>query len=166
MPSQVGRRISSGRSALQFEQVADGGSGIKLYLRIRYVRSGEQPYLRNLPLRVDKPNWPIAKSHVPYALSVPLDEGDVSKDEKGRPVLVQIQGQALQSQNELLVLVHAMVPEMGGDFVEEHWYRIPKDVAFGRYHEISVDYDRPSRSWRGWRAFEKSQEFEWAEGDG
>jgi hypothetical protein len=109
---------------------------------------------------VDKPDWPIGIHHVPYTLSIALDKGDVETAADGSASLVRFQGKQLQTGSELLVLVRGTVPELGTDMIQEQWYRIPDDLRFGKFYHIDVDYQRPSRTWKGWERFEESEPFD------
>lgn len=113
--------------------------------------TGTDSVVRNIPVEVANPAWPMADSHVPFTFFVPLRSGDV--DEDGRRLL-GIQGRSVNTRDRLVVHVCGSMPEVAETFVERHAFELPAEVSDEPYGLVDVEYGRNSRSWRGWDEFD------------
>jgi hypothetical protein len=123
-------------------------------IRCERVESNGTKTLVHRELRVANPRYAVARSHVPYTVALPIEDGDWS-DEKGGE-LARLQGFALGPQTELILLVEGSIPELSTDFTEAHAFRLPDDLSAVPFAGIVVDESRRSRRWTGWSAFDES----------
>jgi hypothetical protein len=118
-----------------------------------WIGSGKQSVVRNIPVGVANPNWPMADCHVPYTFFVPLRAGDVA-DHENVLNLERIEGRLITARDRLVVHVSGSMPEVGETFVERHAFALPEaitDEAFGLVH---LEYGKDSKSWGGWDGFD------------
>jgi len=114
---------------------------------------GPKSVVRNIPVDVANPNWPMADCHVPYTFFVPLKHGDVVEGGNGLR-LVRIHGREIGSRDRLVVHVSGSMPDVAETFVERRAFDLPEaltDRAWGRIH---LRYGTSSKSWEGWENFD------------
>jgi hypothetical protein len=105
-------------------------------------------------LRVANPHYAIAHPHVPYTLSVPLDQSDWG--DGASDALESIQGYRLSDATVLIVLVSGTVPELSTDFTEAHDFPLTRVLSRIPYAGLVVDFTRPVGDWEGWKDFDES----------
>jgi hypothetical protein len=113
----------------------------------------DKAVVRNIPVEVANPDWPMADCHVPYTFFVPLEPGDVRVEDEGLH-LDRIHGRQITAQDRLVVHVSGAMPDVAETFVERRAFELPEaltDRAWGRIH---LRYGTASKSWRGWAGFD------------
>jgi hypothetical protein len=104
-----------------------------------------------------KDHWPIALTHVPYTLYVPLEDDDVYVHaDSASPKLVALQGHGIGDGCRLLLHISGNIPALNSQFFEAHWYLADGDISSEPFGEVAVDYDRPSKRWTGWPSFDEA----------
>jgi hypothetical protein len=120
----------------------------------RWFGSAENSVVRNVPLPVANPNWPMADRPVPYTLFVQLKVGDVVQD-GDRLLLETIQGEEFSENDRLVVHVCGSMPEVGKTFIERHAFELPEAITDERYGVIRLNnYHADPRTWGGWEGFD------------
>ncbi len=109
--------------------------------------------VRNIPVKVANPAWPMADRHVPYTFFVPLEPGDVAVDENGLRLLA-IEGRPVGIRDRLVVHVSGTMPEVAETFVERHSFDLPEAVSDEPYGLVLLEYGTDSRTWGGWDGFD------------
>ena len=130
----------------------------KVFIRIKYASVDGSPQLQNIQLDILNPVWPIALTHVPFTIQIPLDENDIlQKNKKKQEYLTSVQKNRLGTENRILVIVKGCIPDLGTDFIETYWYSVMDDFKFGKYYDIDVDNNIHSKKWNGWINFDKNK---------
>src|SRR5215218_8801364 len=88
-----------------------------LVVHQHWIGEGEKSIVRNIPVDVANPNWPMADCHVPYTFFVPLEPDDVA-DGGGGLRLMKIHGREIGSRDRLVVHVSGSMPDVAETFVE------------------------------------------------
>jgi hypothetical protein len=126
----------------------------RFYARIRERSPTGSKTVRNYELTVCKKEWPIALTHVPYTVLIPLLPEDVVEDRtSGMVELVAIQGNGPAAQSRLLLHISGNIPALNAPFFEGHWFETDSAVSQDPFGEIEVDYDLPGPRWEGWPEF-------------
>jgi hypothetical protein len=116
---------------------------------------GEEPnaVVRNIPLQVLNPDWPMADCHVPYTFFVPLEKGDVCAGNGGLD-LERIHGREISSRDRLVVHVSGATPDVAETFVERRAFDLPDSLTDRTWGRIQLRYGTASSSWTGWGDFD------------
>jgi hypothetical protein len=109
--------------------------------------------VRNIPVEVANPNWPMADRHVPYTFFVPLRPGDVRAEGEGLR-LERIHGRKITAQDRLVVHVSGAMPDVAETFVERRAFELPEAVTDRPWARIHLRYGTASKSWAGWNEFD------------
>jgi cation transport regulator ChaC len=146
---------------------------VTVYARVRLT--GQPGTLRNYRLPVvlrsgepaESEEWAFGRTGVPYLVSVPLwdahDTGPVGTDSyksyerllRSDTIFIPPYREPAPKDNvDLMVLASGVVLDTGQSFVSMAEYRTDRDLLFGHYQEIGVDYARPPREWPGWENFD------------
>ncbi|MDQ5894771.1 MAG: hypothetical protein QG596_1032 [Actinomycetota bacterium] len=120
----------------------------KVYLRMEYP---ERFLLANEEVRVANSSWPIADTHVPFTLYLPLDDDDLDASKR----LVSIQGHRLESCANLVVHIRGAAPQLASEFNESHLLEIPVGLTPSDFYDVDVLYDGRGVDWNGWDQFEE-----------
>lgn len=121
-----------------------------VYLRQPFQRTTNARYVTNISIELEKSEWPISQSGVPFTLRIPLEDDDYDFESRR---LKSIQRHALEEKWRLAVLVSALVPDLGTTSTEVYWIK-STDISLGAFTEIDVDYDTDPIEWKGWQGFE------------
>jgi hypothetical protein len=119
----------------------------------RWFGSDENSVVRNVPVPVANPIWPMADRPVPYTLFVKLKVTDVIKDDHGLR-LETLQGEEISKNDRLVVHVCGSMPEVGETFVERHAFDLPAAVTNEPYGRIRLQYKEDPKTWGGWKEFD------------
>jgi hypothetical protein len=119
----------------------------------RWFGAGKDSIVRNVPLRLANPVWPMADRPVPYTLFVPLDRDDVVKDGEAQR-MVTVQGQAINDRDRLVVHVSGSTPDVGEVFTERHAFDLPGAISDEPYGPIRLEYGGNPKTWDGWERFD------------
>jgi hypothetical protein len=115
--------------------------------------TGTDSVVRNIPVEVANPTWPMADCHVPYTFFVPLKPGDVCENGSGLQ-LQKIEGRQVNERDRLVVHVCGSMPEVAETFVERHAFELPGAVSDEPYGLVDVEYGKSSKAWEGWDGFD------------
>lgn len=133
--------------------------------------AGESPTgtstVTNVKLKLYKDHWPVALTHVPYTLYSPLRREHV-EGEGADALVVRIADEnghewELDEGCDILLLITGIVPELGTDMIESHWFRTDTDVSDAGFGEIAVNYPdnrktwKGSRKWKDWSQWDEPQ---------
>ena len=119
----------------------------------RWFGSDAKSVVRNVPLPVANPNWPMADRPVPYTLFIKLKASDVVKDEDELR-LETIQGEDYNREKDRLVVhVCGSMPEVGKTFIERHAFDLRTAITDEPYGRIDLRYGEDERTWVGWERF-------------
>lgn len=113
---------------------------------------GEKSIVRNIPVDVANPNWPMADCHVPYTFFVPLKHGDAVEDGDGLR-LVRVHGREIGSRDRLVVHVSGSMPDVAETFVERRAFDLPEALTNRPWGRIHLRYGTSSKTWDGWEDF-------------
>ncbi len=120
----------------------------KIYLR---MENPERHLLRNEEVEVANPTWPIADTHIPFTIYMPLREGDLSRDKR----LVSVQGHALDNCANMVIHIRGAAPQLASEFNESHLIAVPTDLKPANFVDVDVLYDGRGVEWAGWDQFEE-----------
>lgn len=130
--------------------------------------AGESPTgtstVTNVKLKLYKEHWPVALTHVPYTLYSPLRRHHV-EGEGGDALVVRVADEngreyELDEGCDILLLISGVVPELGTDMIESHWFRTDTDVSDAGFGEIAVNYPDNRKTWRGSRKWKDWSRFD------
>lgn len=124
-----------------------------LVVHQHWFGEGEKSVVRNIPVDVANPNWPMADCHVPYTFFVPLQPDDVVPDGDGSR-LVRIHGREVGSRDRLVVHVSGSMPDVAETFVERRAFDLPESLTDRTWGRIHLHYGTDSKSWGGWEGFD------------
>jgi hypothetical protein len=124
-----------------------------LVVHQHWIGEGERSIVRNIPVDVANPNWPMADCHVPYTFFVPLEPGDVAEDGGGLRLL-KIHGREIGSRDRLVVHVSGSMPDVAETFVERRAFDLPEALTDRVWGRIHLRYGTDSKTWRGWESFD------------
>ena len=120
----------------------------------RWFGTDEKSVVRNVPLPVANPNWPMADRPVPYTLFVKLEASDVIEDEDGLR-LATIQGEDIGPKDRLVVHVCGSMPGIGKTFIERRAFDdLSKTITDEPYGGIELHYGEDPKTWGGWPGFD------------
>lgn len=114
-------------------------------------RDKKRSLLTNQPVRLFNSDWPVANTHVPFTIYLPLDDDDVSTEGE----LLGVQSTEMVAGSTLIIHVRGTAPQLGTDLSEVHYVSIPVDLKPGDFHDIDVLYDGNGPKWSGWDKFEE-----------
>ena len=117
-----------------------------------WYEAEEGSVVRNLPVDVANPTWPMADRHVPYTFFIPLHSGDLAAQGENR--LEGIQGRRINARDRLVVHVSGTMPDLGETFVERQAFDLPDAVTEAPYVGVHIEYGANSRGWSGWPRFD------------
>jgi hypothetical protein len=118
-----------------------------------WIGTGTESVVRNIPVEVANPTWPMADCHVPYTFFVPLQPDDVSVSGTGLQ-LQKIEGRQVNRRDRLVVHACGSMPEVAETFVERHAFELPAAVSDEPYGLVHVEYGKNSKAWKGWVDFD------------
>jgi hypothetical protein len=113
----------------------------------------EDTVVRNLPVEIANPRWPMADRHVPYTFFIPLHSNDIPAA-SGTTELRAIQGTPINPRDRLVVHVSGTMPDLGESFVERQAFELPDSVSDAPYGGVHIEYGSDSRGWPGWSGFD------------
>lgn len=114
---------------------------------------GDSSVVRNIPVEVANPDWPMADCHVPYTFFVPLQPGDVEDGGDGLR-LDKIHGRQVTDRDRLVVHVTGAMPEVAETFVERQAFELPGALTDRPWGRIHLRYGTASKTWAGWDRFD------------
>ncbi len=106
------------------------------------------------PLTLAKEEWPLAHTHIPYTIFIPLLDGDIERAEE--PRLRAIRGLPFSPLDFVMVTLTATAPELGSEIAETHVFELSDTLSFEAPHPITPDPARSSSEWEGWEHFDES----------
>ena len=114
-----------------------------------------EPYIKNVLLRTSSIIWPVAITHTPYTLYIPLMDSDIG-ERNGIKRLYCIQGHGFENELILTILVTAKAPELGSEIIESFSYSVSRDIEWKKFDDIIVDFRQlnNAKSWKGWDTFD------------
>lgn len=118
-----------------------------------WFEAAEGSIVRNIPVEIANPKWPMADQHVPYTFFIPLHSNDLSTAGKGGKLLA-IQGRPVNFRDRLVIHVSGTMPDLGETFVERQAFELPDSVSEAPYGGVHIEYGSDSRSWSGWAGFD------------
>jgi hypothetical protein len=124
------------------------------YIRIEGISANNSPTVTNHRLLLAKETWPVALTHVPYTLIMPLQDADVSQHPDNGLKLIAAQGKRVGALSKLVLQIAGYLPALNAPFIETHWFTLNADISSEKYGDVDVDYDKPYKSWTGWGEFE------------
>lgn len=124
-----------------------------LVVHQHWFGEGEKSVVRNIPVEVANPSWPMADCHVPYTFFVPLEAGDVTENGNGMRLL-RIHGREVGSRDRMVVHVSGTMPDVAETFVERRAFDLPEDLTDRPWGRIHLRYGGDSKSWGGWEHFD------------
>lgn len=124
-----------------------------LVVHQHWFGEGKSSVVRNIPIEVANPNWPMADCHVPYTFFVPLEAGDVVASAQGLR-LEKIHGREINPRDRLIVHVSGSMPEVAETFVERRAFDLPTALTTRPWGRIHLRYGTNSRTWEGWDEFD------------
>ncbi|HST69366.1 MAG TPA: hypothetical protein VLI94_06885 [Solirubrobacterales bacterium] len=124
-----------------------------LVVHQHWIGEGPKSIVRNIPVDVANPSWPMADCHVPYTFFVPLELGDVTAGEGGLR-LVKIHGREIGSRDRLVVHVSGSMPDVAETFVERRAFDLPESLTDNAWGRIHLRYGTRSKAWEGWEGFD------------
>lgn len=124
-------------------------------IRFERVEGNGTTTLVHRELEVCNPRFVIARSHVPYTVAVPIQEGDW--DGRAGTRLARLQGFEIGPKTDLIVLIEGRIPELSVDFTEAHDVPLWTSLSTTPFGGISVDSRYPSRKWKGWKQFDDDE---------
>ncbi|HNC14597.1 MAG TPA: hypothetical protein PLV77_01725 [Solirubrobacterales bacterium] len=119
----------------------------KVYLR---MKSSNGLLLSNEEIRVTNATWPIADTHVPYTLYLPVDDGDLDANEH----LISLQGHDLETCESAIIHIRGASPQLASEVNETHTLKVPLDLSPADFGGVQVLYDGRGPDWVGWDEFE------------
>ncbi len=119
----------------------------------RWFGENRNAVVRNVPLRLANPSWPMGDRPVPYTLFVELEPGDVVEEGDGMR-LATICGEQIGERDRLVIHVSGAMPEVSETFVERHAFELCTDVTDEPYGRIYLDYYEDPKTWDGWEGFD------------
>lgn len=119
-----------------------------------WLGTGSSSIVRNVPVSVANPSWPMADCHVPYTFFVPLRQGDVSVLSGGGLRLDKIHGREIGERDRLVVHVSGAMPEVAETFIERRAFDLPGALTDRPWGRIHLEYGKDSSFWQGWDGFD------------
>lgn len=120
----------------------------KIYLRLEDT---ERYLLSNEELAVANQTWPIADTHVPFTIYVPLEPCDLDPD-RG---LVSVQGHSLENCVNMVIHIRGAAPQLASEINESHVLEVIEGLKPANFPEVNVLYDGRGPDWQGWDRFER-----------
>lgn len=124
-----------------------------LVVHQHWFGDGDGSVVRNIPVEIANPNWPMADCHVPYTFFVPLEPGDVQEEGDGLR-LDKIHGRKVTPTDRLVVHVSGAMPDVAETFVERRAFDLPEALTDQPWGRIHLRYGTASKAWAGWDAFD------------
>jgi len=124
-----------------------------LVVHQHWFGEGKDSVVRNIPVKIANPNWPMADCHVPYTFFVPLEPGDVVENGSGLRV-AKIHGREVNARDRLIVHVSGSMPEVAETFVERRAFDLPAALTSRPWGRIHLRYGTNSKTWGGWDEFD------------
>ncbi len=111
------------------------------------------PTLFHRELEVANPRYAIARSHVPFTISIRIEGSDWEDRDAGD--LATLQGFPVDPKTELIVLIEGSIPELGTEFTEAHHTPLEACLSTAPYAGVTVGNPNRSRKWDGWEDFDE-----------
>ena len=124
-----------------------------LVVHQHWFGEGQSSVVRNIPVEVANPNWPMADCHIPYTFFVPLKSGDAVDGPSGLR-LEKIHGRTVNSRDRLVVHVSGSMPDVAETFVERRAFELPEVLTDRPWGKIHLVYGTHSKTWDGWEEFD------------